>query len=110
MGRVLVHRYAAVGGMWVSGVASRGTIRLRVGGSAAASGRVVLRSGGRLTGRLGGHRVDVRLPGFGSAAMIASSGAPSRSRSAATDPRTRVFWPTSVAKSSHPRLVSSPAR
>jgi pimeloyl-ACP methyl ester carboxylesterase len=97
MGRVLVHRYAAVGGVWVTGVASRGTIRLRVGGRAAAHGRVTLRTGGRLTGRLGGRRVDVRLPGYGSAAMVASARPPH-------------FWPTFVAKSSHPRLVSSPAR
>jgi hypothetical protein len=67
----------------------------------------VLRSGGRLTGRLGGRRVNVRLPGYGSAAGIASAGRPAAPQ---TDPRTRVFWPTFVAKSSHLRLVSSPDR
>ena len=97
MGSVLVHRYSAVGGMWVTGKASGGVIRLRVGGRSAAAGRVVLRSGGRLTGRLGGRRVNVRLPGYGSAAGIASLSTP---RS----------WPTFVTKSSHLRLVSSPAR
>jgi hypothetical protein len=105
-GKVVVHRYAAVRGMWVTGVASRGVIRLRVGGRAAAHGRVTLRSGGRLRGRLGGRRVRVRLPGFGASAMAAGS---SRTGSAA-DPLARVLRPTSITKLSHPGLVPSPAR
>ena len=100
-GKVLVHRYAAVRGMWVTGVASNRLIRLRVGGGAAAHGRVTLRSGGRLRGRLGGRRVHVRLPGFGASAAVAR---------VATDPLARVLRPTSVTKLSHLGLVPSPAR
>jgi hypothetical protein len=100
-----------VRGMWVSGVASRGIIRLRVGGRAAARGRVALRTGGRLTGRLGGRRVHVRLPGYGSAAMIAGGpGGSADGSPAAGDPAARVLRATSVAKLSHLGLVPSPAR
>jgi pimeloyl-ACP methyl ester carboxylesterase len=95
MGKVLLHRYAAVAGMWVTGVASRGAIRLRVGGRLAAPGRVTVRSGGRMSGQLGGRRIHVRLPGFSSAAMA----------SALTPFRT-----TSFTKSSHLGLVPSRAR
>ena len=55
-GRVIVRRFSAVRGMWISGVARRGVLRLRIGGRAAAHGRVIMRSGGRLSGRLGGRR------------------------------------------------------
>jgi hypothetical protein len=62
-----------------------------VGGRAAAHGRVSLRSGGRLRGRLGGRRVSVRLPGYGVAAASA-------------------FRATFARRSSRSRLVPSPAR
>jgi hypothetical protein len=107
--RVDVHRYAAIRGVWVSGSASRGVIRMRVGGPAAAPGQVTLRSGGRLSGRLGGRRVQVRLAGYGSSAMLASTRDPRRTDSSPRDPLARIFR-ASFTKSSHPRLVSSPAR
>jgi pimeloyl-ACP methyl ester carboxylesterase len=91
-GRVLVKRFAAIRGVWVTGVARRGRLRLRVGGRAAAHGRVSLRSGGRLRGRLGGRRVSVRLPGYGAAAAASA------------------FRASFARESSQSRLVPSPAR
>ncbi len=74
-GRVVVRRFSAVRGMWISGSAGRGVLRLRIGGRAAAHGRVTLRSGGRLSGRLGGRAIRVRLPGYAtSLAAAAGSG------------------------------------
>ena len=105
-GQVVLRRFSAVRGLWISGVARRGVLRLRVGGAAAARGRVVLRSGGRLAGRLGGRRIAVRLPGYGAASLAAAPGTPG----AAADPLARVFRAASGTKSSHPRLVPSPAR
>jgi hypothetical protein len=61
-----------VRGMWISGSARRGVLRMRVGGRAAAPGQVTLRAGGRLTGRLGGRRVRHRLPGYGSTATTSA--------------------------------------
>ena len=80
-GRVIVRRFSAIRGMWISGVASRGELRLRIGGRAAAHGRLVMRSGGRLRGRLGGRAIRVRLPGYG--AMTSSAGAVAPGRDAA---------------------------
>jgi pimeloyl-ACP methyl ester carboxylesterase len=102
-GRVIVRRFSAVRGMWITGVARRGVLRLQVGGSAAAHGRVTLRSGGRLRGRLGGRRVAVRLPGYGSASL-SEAGAGSDTALA------RVLRAPLVTKSSRSRLVPSPAR
>ena len=49
-------------GVTVSGRELRsGALRLRVGGRAAAHGRVEVSRRGRLTGRLGGRRVRARL-------------------------------------------------
>ena len=101
-GRVLVKRFEAIRGVWVTGAARRGLLRLRVGGRAAARGRVSLRSGGRLRGRLGGRRVNVRLPGYGAAAAASGAGAAAA--------RASVFRAPLAPKSSHPRLVPSPAR
>ena len=119
-----MHRYAAVGGMWVTGVASRGAIRLRVGGRLAARGRITVRSGGRMSGRLGGRRIHVRLPGFSSAAMASAQTTrvlsptladptpadPTRADPTRADPVARLFGLTSFAKSSHLGLVPSRAR
>ena len=102
-GRVVVRRFSAIRGMWISGVASRGELRLSIGGRAAAHGRLVLRSGGRLRGRLGGRAIRVRLPGY--VAMTSSAGA---TRPGATLPG--VFGARLVAKSSRSRLVPSPLR
>jgi pimeloyl-ACP methyl ester carboxylesterase len=57
---VVLKRYEAVGGVTVTGGGNR-AIRLRVAGPKAARGSVVLRSGGRLSGTLGGRRVSLRL-------------------------------------------------
>jgi len=102
-GRVIVRRFSAIRGMWISGMARRGVLRLRVGGRAAAHGRVALRSGGRLTGRLGGRRVHLRLPGYG-AASLARAGAVRPAALAS------VFRAPFVAKTSRSRLVPSPVR
>ena len=93
--RVVVRRYSAVRGVWVTGVARRGLLRLRVGGRAAAHGRVTMRVGGRLRGRLGGRRVNVRLRGGASLASAASAA---------------QFRASFAAKPSRLRLVPSPVR
>jgi hypothetical protein len=58
--RLLLHRYEAVRGVRVTG-GGQNSLRLTVSGSEAAAGTVTLRSRGRLTGRLGGRRISVRL-------------------------------------------------
>jgi pimeloyl-ACP methyl ester carboxylesterase len=103
-GQVIMRRFEAVRGMWISGVARRGVLHLRVGGRAAAHGRVTMRSGGRVSGRLGGRRVRVRLPGYGGASL-ARAGSGSSGAALAS-----VFRAPFVAKSSRSRLVPSPAR
>src|SRR5215217_4418578 len=105
-GRVVVRRFSAVRGMWITGVAGRGVLRLRVGGRAAVHGRVSLRSGGRLRGRLGGRRVAVRLPGYGSASVSRAGAGEAAEGSALA----RVLRAPLVTKSSRSRLVPSPAR
>jgi pimeloyl-ACP methyl ester carboxylesterase len=59
-GRLELSDYQAVSGVTVTGGGSR-SLRLRVSGTKAASGTVTLRTRGRLTGRLGGRRISVRL-------------------------------------------------
>ena len=117
-GRVILRRFSAVRGMWVTGSARRGVLRLRVGGRAAARGHVVMRSGGRLRGRLGGRSFRVRLPGYRSSGLARSSGAPAQASWAAaaraSSPRgaafDAAFRAPLVAKSSRSRLVPSPLR
>ena len=101
-GRVIVRRFSAVRGMWISGSARRGVLRLRIGGRAAARGQVTLRSGGRLSGSLGGRRVRLRLPGYGGASLAVATPAAGVLAS--------VFRAPFVAKSPRSRLVPSPAR
>ena len=103
-GRVIVRRFSAVRGMWMTGTARRGVLRLRIGGRAAAHGRVTMRSGGRVTGRLGGRAIRVRLPGYGATASRA------RLRRRPDAALARVFGAPLVAKSSRSRLVPSPVR
>jgi hypothetical protein len=100
---VVLRRFSAIRGMWLTGSARRGVLRLRVGGRAAARGRVVMRSGGRLRGRLGGRSFRVRLPGYRSSGLARSSS----SRGAAFH---AAFRAPLVAKSSRSRLVPSPLR
>ena len=112
-GSVVARRFSAVRGMWISGTARRGVLRMRVGGRAAARGRVTLRSGGRLSGRLGGRRVRVRLPGYGGASLAGagSTGADAAAAgSAGAAALASVFRAPFVAKSSRSRLVPSPVR
>jgi pimeloyl-ACP methyl ester carboxylesterase len=99
--RVVLSRFSAIRGVQLTGVARGGVLRMRVGGRAAARGRVRLTAGGRLRGRLDGRRIDVRL-GQAAAARHATTSA------AAHLPR--VFRAPFLTKSSHPRLVPSPAR
>jgi hypothetical protein len=58
--RLTVKGYQAVRGVTVTGGGTN-RLSLRVGGAKAAHGSVVLRSGGRLTGTLGGRRISMRL-------------------------------------------------
>ncbi len=83
--RLALRGVVVVPGVRVSGRELRsGTLRLRVGGSAAARGRVEVTRRGRLTGRLGGRRVRARLanrpPGraslFGAVAEVATVSPP----------------------------------
>jgi pimeloyl-ACP methyl ester carboxylesterase len=104
-GAVVVRRFSAIRGMWISGAARCGVLRLRIGGRAAAHGRVTMRSGGRVRGRLGGRRIRVRLPGYGSAAL-AGAAAATRADTALA----RVFGAPFVTKSSRLRLVPSRGR
>jgi pimeloyl-ACP methyl ester carboxylesterase len=126
-GRVVMRRFSAIRGMWLTGAARNGVLRLRVGGRSAARGRVVMRSGGRLRGRLGGRSFRVRLPGYGSSSLARTSAGsggsaagsrgsaaareatarPSTARAAAFD---AAFRAPLVAKSSRSRLVPSPLR
>jgi pimeloyl-ACP methyl ester carboxylesterase len=86
--RLTLRGVVVVPGVRVTGRELRsGTLRLRVGGSAAARGRVEVTMRGRLTGRLGGRRVRAQLvnrpPGraslFGATAEAATvSPAPAR--------------------------------
>ena len=104
--RVVVHRFSAIRGMWISGTAHEGVLRLRVGGRSAARGRVTMRSGGRVSGRLGGRAIRVRLPGYGSASLAGSAAA----ARAADTALARVLRAPLVTKSSRSRLVPSPVR
>jgi pimeloyl-ACP methyl ester carboxylesterase len=67
--RLVLHRYETVPGVTLSGSNRGSGLQLRVGGRSAAHGTLLLRSGGRVSGRLGGRRVRVQL---GSAAAAAA--------------------------------------
>jgi pimeloyl-ACP methyl ester carboxylesterase len=58
--KLVLRNYEAVTGVTVSG-SGNARISLRVSGSKAASGEVTLRSGGRLSGTLGGRKISLRL-------------------------------------------------
>src|SRR3954468_11850270 len=58
--RLVLKRYEAVSGVTVTG-SGNAKITLRVAGTEAARGTVTLRSGGRLSGALGGRRISLRL-------------------------------------------------
>jgi hypothetical protein len=58
--RLTLKRYAAVPGVTLTGGGTTG-LRLRIGGANAAHGTVTLRSGGRLSGSLGGRRIALRV-------------------------------------------------
>jgi pimeloyl-ACP methyl ester carboxylesterase len=61
-GRLKLRGVVVVPGVRVSGAEARsGTLRLHVRGSAAARGRVRVTRRGRLSGRLGGRRVEAQL-------------------------------------------------
>jgi hypothetical protein len=77
---VVLDRYAAVPGLAISArIGSRLPVVLRVRGSRAAHGTVRLR-GGRLRGRLGGRRVDVRLGGSAPVSLAAAAAQASAAR------------------------------
>ena len=119
---MLIRRYEAIRGVRISGGARDGTLRLRVGGPAAAHGRVTFTAGGRLRGRLGGRRVSVRLRAIATDAG-SSRAAAAAAREAGGEPSggasgvssrdatlARVFGAPFVTKKSPPRLVPSPVR
>jgi pimeloyl-ACP methyl ester carboxylesterase len=88
--RLVLDAYSAVPGVTVSAqIGARQPIVLRVGGSRAARGIVRL-GDGRLRGRLGGRRVDVRLRGAGAAptalAAVAAAARASAARAAVPVP------------------------
>jgi pimeloyl-ACP methyl ester carboxylesterase len=57
-----LRRFEVISGVWLDGVASSsGVLRVRVGGTAASRGSVVITPGGKLRGRLSGKRVRARL-------------------------------------------------
>ena len=58
--KLVLRHYEAVTGVTVSG-SGNARITLRVSGSKAAKGEVTLRSGGRLSGTLGGRKISLRL-------------------------------------------------
>jgi pimeloyl-ACP methyl ester carboxylesterase len=58
--RLVLNRYEAVTGVTVTG-SGNARVTLTVSGSKAARGTVTLRSGGRLSGTLGGRRISLRL-------------------------------------------------
>ena len=58
--RLVLKRYQAVDGVTLTG-GGDASIKLRVAGAKAARGTVTLRSGGRLSGTLGGRRISLRL-------------------------------------------------
>jgi pimeloyl-ACP methyl ester carboxylesterase len=58
--RLTLERYEAIRGVTLTG-SGTSALSLTIGGAKAAHGKVTLRSGGRLTGTLGGRRISVRL-------------------------------------------------
>ncbi|WP_028065064.1 alpha/beta hydrolase [Solirubrobacter soli] len=58
--RLVLRNYKAVDGVTLTG-SGNNSIRLRIGGTKAAHGTVTLRSGGRLSGTLGGRKISLRL-------------------------------------------------
>jgi hypothetical protein len=70
---MILRRVRVVPGVLVSGRPAGGGLALRVSGARAAGGGVHLSSSGRLTGRLGGRAVSVRLPGGGPPEAVAFS-------------------------------------
>ena len=70
--RLVLHDFEAVTGVTLNGGGGR-SLTVRVTGSKAASGTVTLRRGTRLTGRLGGRAISVRLaiPRASSASLLA---------------------------------------
>jgi pimeloyl-ACP methyl ester carboxylesterase len=76
-GNLRLDGYEAVRGVRVSGGGNK-RIRMVVSGSEAARGTVTLRSGGRITGELGGRRVSVRLDPAKATAVVARAGRTAR--------------------------------
>jgi hypothetical protein len=60
-GRLRLDGLVVVPGVQVSGEETRNALRLRIGGPAAAHGRVTVRRGGLLAGRLAGRAVRAHL-------------------------------------------------
>lgn len=62
---LMLRRLRIVPGVLISGRPARGGLRLSITGSKAARGTVFFSDDGHLSGRLGGRRVSLRLPGGG---------------------------------------------
>jgi hypothetical protein len=71
-----LHGYSWVPGVTLTGkVPLRGPATIKIGGSAAARGTLRISERGRVTGRLGGHKVSGRFTG--AARLAAMSNTPS---------------------------------
>ena len=69
-----MHGYSWVPGVTLTGkVPLHGTATIRIGGSAASRGTLHISERGRVTGRLGGHKVSGHFAGAASAASAVSS-------------------------------------
>lgn len=69
-GTYTFHAYSFVPGVTVSGTLTSGSIDLRIGGSAAAHGRLHRGAHGALAGTLGGHHVHILPTANTSAAIV----------------------------------------
>ncbi len=78
--RVTLDGYQAVTGVAVSGTIRNGTFRLRIAGAKAAPGTLTITPSGRLTGRLGGRKIALRLRRAASSSLVKVRAQLSRAR------------------------------
>jgi pimeloyl-ACP methyl ester carboxylesterase len=109
-GGLILQRVVVVPGVRVTGhIRSTGAADFRIGGSAAAPGRIRLRPGGRLTGRLGGRPFQFPPRGAASAGARARAAATDAPRSAARPRATGLRTGTMPAVASVLRAAAASA-
>jgi hypothetical protein len=87
-GKLVLHGYSYIPGVTVSGKISSAGTRLRIGGSAAVHGAILLNAHGTLTGALGGQRVHASAPrSTGLGLSVSTSALQSRLSSLLASPR-----------------------